>query len=138
MTELAWGDMRSTIRILLAITLLLGIAPIEVRGQEPGATTSPQLAKLRKEITDLIGPARCMNLVQCRVAAIGIDSCGGPAEYLAYSWLSTDKGALETKIAEYNFVQEDLKKQQPGARCSALPEPTAACVNGRCVLPGSR
>jgi len=131
--------MRSTIRFLLAITLSLGIAPIEVRGEEPGATTSPQLAKLRKEIVDLVGPARCMNLVQCRVAAIGIDSCGGPAEYLVYSWLSTDKGALETKIAEYNFLQEDLqKKQQPEASCAALPEPTAACVNGRCVLPGSR
>jgi hypothetical protein len=131
--------MRSTIRILLAITLLLGIAPIEVRGEEPGATTSPQLAKLRKEIANLVGPARCMNLVQCRVAAIGIDSCGGPAEYLVYSWLSTDKGALETKIAEYNFLQEDLQmKQQPGASCAALPEPTASCVNGRCVLPGSR
>jgi hypothetical protein len=131
--------MRSTIRFLLAITLALGIAPIEVRGQEPGATTPPQLAKLRKEITDLIGPARCMNLVQCRVAAIGIDSCGGPAEYLVYSWLSTDKGALETRIAEYNFLQEDLQnKQQPAANCAALPEPTAACVNGRCVLPGSR
>jgi len=131
--------MRSTIRFLLAITLSLGIVPIEARGEEPGATTSPQLAKLRKEIVDLVGPARCMNLVQCRVAAIGIDSCGGPAEYLVYSWLSTDKGALETKIAEYNFLQEDLqKKQQPEASCAALPEPTAACVNGRCVLPGSR
>ena len=131
--------MRSAIRILLAITLSLGIAPIEVGGEEPGATTSPQLAKLRKEITDLIGPARCMNLVQCRVAAIGIDSCGGPAGYLVYSWLSTDKGALETKIAEYNFLQEDLqKKQQPAASCAELPEPATACVNGRCVLPGGR
>ena len=129
--------MRSTIRFLLAITLSLGIAPIEVRGEEPGVTTSPQLAKLRKEIADLVGPARCMNLVQCRVAAIGIDSCGGPAEYLVYSWFSTDKGALETKIAEYNFLQEDLQKnQQPAASCAARPEPTAACVNGRCVLPG--
>ena len=131
--------MRSTIRILLAITLSLRIAPIDLRGEEPGAATPPQLAKLRKEITGLIGPARCMNLVQCRVAAIGIDSCGGPAEYLVYSWLSTDKGALETKIAEYNFLQEDLqKKQEPPASCAVLPEPTAACVNGRCVLPGSR
>jgi len=131
--------MRSTTRILIAITLSLGIAPIEAGSQEPGATTSPQLAKLRKDITDLIGPARCMNLVQCRVAAIGIDSCGGPAGYLVYSWLSTDKGALETKIAEYNIVQEDVqKKQQPAANCAGLPEPTAACVNGRCVLPGSR
>jgi hypothetical protein len=131
--------MRSTIRILLAITLSLGIVPIDIWGEEPGATTSPQLAKLRKEITDLVGPARCMNLVQCRVAAIGIDSCGGPAGYLVYSWLSTDKGALETKIAEYNFLQEDLQKEQhPAASCSPLPEPTAVCVNGRCVLPGSR
>lgn len=130
--------MRSTTRILLAITLSLGIAPIEIRGEEPGAMTSPQLAKLRQEITDLIGPARCVNLVQCRVAAIGIDPCGGPAGYLVYSWLSTDKGALETKIAEYNFLQEDLQKKQQPASCAALPEPTAACINGRCVLPGGR
>ncbi len=132
--------MRSTIRIVLAITASLGIVPIDVRGDEPGATISPQIARLRNEITALIGAARCMNLVQCRVAAIGIDSCGGPAEYLVYSWLSTDKGALETKIAEYNFLQEDvLNKRQPATiDCSAPPEPIAACVNGRCVLPGSR
>jgi hypothetical protein len=131
--------MYSIIRILLAIILSLGIAPIEGGGEEPGATSSPQLEKLRREIAELIGPARCMNLVQCRIAAIGMDSCGGPAEYLVYSWLSTDKGALETRIAEYNFLQEDLqRKQQPAANCAALPEPTAACVNGRCVLPGSR
>ena len=131
--------MYSIIRILLAIILSLGIAPIEGGGEEPGATSSPQLEKLRREIAELIGPARCMNLVQCRIAAIGMDSCGGPAEYLVYSWLSTDKGTLETRIAEYNFLQEDLqKKQQPSPSCEALPEPTAACVNGRCVLPGSR
>jgi hypothetical protein len=131
--------MYSIIRILLTIILSLGIASIEGRGEEPRASASPQLAKLRAEITNLIGPARCMNLVQCRIAAIGMDSCGGQAEYLVYSWLSTDKVALETKIAEYNFLQEDLqKKQQPSANCAALPEPTAACVNGRCVLPGSR
>ena len=131
--------MRSTIRILLAFTLSLGIAPIVVLGEKTGVTSSPQLAKLRNEIIGLVGPARCMNLVQCRVASIGIDPCGGPAEYLVYSWLSTDKGALETKIAEYNFVQEDLQKtQQPSASCAPLPEPVAACVNGRCVLPGSR
>ena len=131
--------MHSTIRILLAIILTLGIAPIEGHGDEAGATVSPQLEKLRREIAELIGPARCMNLVQCRIAAIGMNSCGGPAEYLVYSWLSTDKGALETRIAEYNFLQEDLqKKQQASASCAGLPEPTAACVNGRCVLPGSR
>lgn len=131
--------MRSTIRTLLVISLSLGIAAVEARGEESGAATPPQLANLRKEITALIGPARCMNLVQCRVAAIGIDSCGGPAEYLVYSWLSTDKGTLETKIAEYNLLDEDLqKKPRPAANCAAYSEPTAACVNGRCVLPAGR
>lgn len=130
--------MHSILRVFVAIILALGIASVEASGDESAASASPQLAKLRREITDLIGPARCINLVQCRIAAIGVDSCGGPAEYLVYSWLSTDKGALETRIAEYNFLQEDLQKKQAAGSCMALAEPTAACVNGRCVLPGGR
>lgn len=100
---------------------------------------SPELARLRAEIAQLIGPARCMNLVQCRLAALGLNACGGPAEYVVYSWMSTDKTALETKIAEYNFIQEDLqKKQQTAGACVMPQEPVAACINGRCVLSGSR
>ena len=45
--------MHSTIRILLAITLSLGIAPIEGRSDEPDATASSQLEKLRREIAEL-------------------------------------------------------------------------------------
>jgi hypothetical protein len=99
------------------------------------ADENSKLARLRGEITALIGPATCANLVNCRVAALGIDACGGPLEYIAYSWLSTEKAALETKIAEYNFVQEDTQTQSPvvGA-CVTKPEPVATCVNRRCVV----
>ena len=99
------------------------------------ADENSKLARLREEITALIGPATCANLVNCRVAALGIDVCGGPLEYIAYSWLSTEKEALETKIAEYNFVQEDAQEKIPSVgACVTKPEPVAICVNRRCVI----
>jgi hypothetical protein len=99
------------------------------------ADENSKVARLREEIAALIGPATCANLVNCRVAALGIDACGGPLEYVAYSWLSTEKAALETKIAEYNFVQEDAQKKSPAVgACVTKPEPGATCVNRRCVI----
>ncbi len=100
------------------------------------ADEESELARLRAEITTLVGAARCANLVNCRVAALGTTACGA-AEYVAYSWLSTDEDALRTRIAEYNLVYEDVQARQPAAApaCSARDAPVAACVNGRCVLP---
>lgn len=119
---------------ILAGIVLVASASAGVCADEKAAADA-QLEKLREEITALIGPATCANLVNCRVAAIGIDACGGPLEYVAYSWLSTEKEALETKIAEYNFVQEDAqKKSQAAGACVTKPEPVAACVNRRCVV----
>jgi hypothetical protein len=103
------------------------------------ADPAADLAKLRADIDGLIGAGRCMNLVQCRVAPLGSTPCGGPSEYLVYSWISTDKAALETRIAEYNFLQEDVQKKQAAAgACVVPPEPVAACVNNRCVISGQR
>jgi hypothetical protein len=103
------------------------------------ADPAADLAKLRAEIDALIGAGRCMNLVQCRVAPLGSKPCGGPAEYLVYSWISTDKVALETRIAEYNFLQEDLQRKDAAAgACVVTPEPVATCVNNRCAISGQR
>ena len=94
-----------------------------------------ELARLRQEITALVGPAHCANLVNCRVAALGVGACGA-AEYIAYSWRSTDKDALDTKIAEYNLLYEDVQRPKDPPACVKLATPVAACVNGRCVISG--
>ena len=121
--------MKSKLQAALALALLAA-------GHAVAADEAQAVSRLRQDITALIGPAKCVNLVHCRVAALGVNACGGPAEYVVYSWLSTDKGLLETRIAEYDFAQEDLlKTQQATQACVVLPEPVAACVNGRCVLP---
>ncbi len=119
---------------ILAGIVLVASASAGVCADEKAAADA-QLAKLRDDITALVGAAKCANLVNCRVAALGVNACGSPLEYVAYSWLSTEKAALETKIAEYNFVQEDAPKKDPAAgACVTKPEPVAACVNRRCVV----
>mgnify|MGYP001178112327 CR=1 FL=1 len=125
--------MNPMVRVLVGIALLGGMNG-GVYADEKAAANA-ELARLRSEISALVGPAVCSNLVNCRIAALGVDACGGPREYLVYSWRSTDKADLETKIAEYNLAQEEPQKKDRGAgACAVLPEPVAACVNGRCVL----
>ena len=127
--------MNPMVRVLVGIVLGLGLNAGVCADEKSAAITDEALARLRNDITALVGPAKCANLVNCRVAALGIDACGGPLEYIAYSWLSTEKEALETKIAEYNFVQEDAQRKGPAtSACVTKPEPVATCVNRRCVV----
>ena len=123
--------MSPMVRVLVGIVLVAGVNGGACADEKADA----EIARLRNDITALIGSAICSNLVNCRIAALGLDACGGPKEYLVYSWRSTDKAALEIKIAEYNLAQEDPQKKDKGAgACAALPEPVAACVNSRCML----
>ena len=127
--------MNPMLRVLIGIVLMAHLNDGGYAEEKVAADENAKLARLREEITALIGPATCASLVNCRVAALGIDACDGPLEYIAYSWLSTEKEALETKIAEYNFAQEDAQKKSPVAgACVTKPEPVAACVNRRCVV----
>ena len=125
--------MNPMLRVLVGIVLVGALSSV-CADEKSAAGAEAQLARLRNEITALVGAAKCANLVNCRVAALGIDVCGGPLEYIAYSWLSTEKEALETKIAEYNFVQEDAQKTPAVGACVTKPEPVVTCVNRRCVV----
>jgi len=121
------------IRAVVGVGMLVATSGVACADKK--AAADGQVEKLRAEITALVGTAKCANLVNCRIAALGIDACGGPVEYIAYSWLSTEKAALETRIAEYNFAFEDARKSDGTASaCTVLPEPVAVCVNGRCVV----
>jgi hypothetical protein len=126
--------------ILIACVLSIArFGDSDALAQDSAASVDAKLAQLRGEIVKLVGPATCANLVNCRIAALGVDACGGPAEYIAYSWLSTEKDTLETKIAEYNFTQEDAHKaSQAVGACIVKPQPVAVCVNRRCMVSGSQ
>ena len=131
--------MSPMLRVLMGVVLMAGLNSGVYADDKSAVATDAGLARLHNDITALVGAAKCANLVNCRIAALGTDACGGPADYVAYSWLSTEKAALETKIAEYNFALEDVQKHEmPVNACTTSKEPVAACVNGRCVIPGGR
>ena len=127
--------MNPMLRALVGIALVAGLNGGVCADEKAAVGADAELARLRNEITALVGAAKCANLVNCRIAALGVNACGGPAEYVAYSWRSTDKAALETKIAEYEIALEDAQQRgTPVKACTTSPEPVAACVNGRCVV----
>lgn len=94
-----------------------------------------QLAALRAEIVQLIGPATCANLVHCRAVALGTRPCGGPAEYLPYSSFGTNRELVEAKAFEYTLLYEEMQgRDQPVGACVVLPEPRLQCVNRHCRI----
>ena len=131
--------MNSLLRVVVDIALAAVMDCAAGAEEKSGTGTDAKLAHLRSDIMTLVGAAKCANLVNCRIAPFGLNACGEPTEYIAYSWLSTEKAALETKIAEYNFALEDGQKRGASmSACTTAPEPVAACVNGRCVIPAGR
>lgn len=117
----------------LAVALLAGLW---VAASAHAGTDEEELARVRKDILDLIGDPFCTNLVYCRVLALGVKPCGKPDEYLAYSNISgTNTTTLETKAAEYAFLQEEVQASNPPKGACVVPkQPDVKCVDQRCKL----
>lgn len=125
--------MRSLRAVALSCVLAGPMSP--ARAAEPEGDEAA-LARIKADIVKMIGSARCRNLVHCRLLPLGMDRCGAPNEYLAYSSGFTDISALETKAAEFAFVQEELLSKAPAStgECKAKPEPQAVCVDQHCKV----
>ncbi len=121
--------------VLLARLVFCPILAQAGDASAPADSDEVALQSMRTEIIKLIGEPRCVNLVHCRVLALGVRPCGGASEYLAYSSTTGRGETLEAKAYEYNFLEEEVnrKKSAVGA-CAALPQPRAACVDGHCML----
>jgi hypothetical protein len=117
---------------LRATALAPALACALAWGQQPSADEA-QLKALRAQIVELIGDASCVNLVHCRLLALGTRPCGGADEYLAYSSHTGNRSALENKALEYALIQEDVQRAKSIAGiCVVLPQPRLACIDRRC------
>lgn len=129
-----WGKLPRMRAFCFFLSLIgaAGIAAVPARGHAQSDVETA--AVLRSEISAMIGDARCNNLVNCRILALGSRPCGGAEEYLAYSVWSTNGEDLRTKAMEFGFLREEmLAREGVSGSCELLAEPRAACVNGRCV-----
>jgi hypothetical protein len=117
------------------VALLLVCA---LAGAQQPSSDEAQLEALRSEIIQMIADAPCVNVVHCRVLALGSRPCGGPDEYLAYSSHTPNKTVLENKALEYTLIQEDVQRARSVAGvCTVLPKPQLACIDQRCRVVGS-
>jgi hypothetical protein len=121
---------------LLALSLVAACWLGGNSARASGQTSDEEaLENLHREITALIGEPRCENIVHCRLLALGLRPCGGPAEYLAYSSIVGRRDVLEAKAYEYGFLQEEVNRtRKVSGNCTVLDKPRLACTNGRCTL----
>lgn len=93
------------------------------------------LKRLEREIAQTVGENGCGNVSFCRVIPMGQDLCGNPSRWLAFNNYPGVREVVETKAAEYTFIEEDMHrgKQRP-ADCKAAGKAKPACVNGRCTV----
>jgi hypothetical protein len=117
--------------------LLACTAALPASGQQ--LSDEAALAKLRKEILELIGDAPCVNLVHCRAVALGWKPCGGPSEYLAYGTVTGKGDLIQAKATEYSILYEDVERSKGASgACVALPLPRVSCVDSRCRVDSGR
>jgi hypothetical protein len=116
---------------LLALSVMLFVPARSV----PAEDDVQALARLRKEMTEAIGAAACGSVAACRLLSMGSDTCGNPTVWVPFNNAQDLKIILETKAAEYTFIEEDQFRGKPRpAGCKPAVAPKLACVNKRCVL----
>jgi len=116
-------------RILMVLLLGISLAP-PVRAEDD----TQAIARLKSEITQVIGDGRCGNVSFCRILPMGYDACGNPTSWIAFYNAPDVKEILETKASEVTFVEEDRMRGKPKpADCKPARAPKPACINGRCT-----
>jgi hypothetical protein len=134
------GLLKPAIRLLSTAALCAATATTHGADTAPSAgSDEAALQTLHQQIVKLIGEPRCVNVVHCRLLALGSRPCGGPSEYLAYSSGTGNREALEAKAYEYGFLEEEVNRARGAAgTCQVLPEPHVSCIDGRCTLSSER
>lgn len=102
---------------LLALTLAACGAPAGGRMDDAAAA-----------LDGLIGDAACTHDDQCHTIAVGVQACGGPAAYRAWSSRRTSADALRHAVEDFNRAQ--AASRRPGAEpstCRVLDDPGARC-----------
>jgi hypothetical protein len=118
----------------LAAAAVLSIPVLAARAEDDAQA----LARLRKEIAAVVGDAACGNVSFCSALPMGRDACGSPTAWIAFNNAPELRIAVETKVAEVTFIEEDQLRGRPRpADCRPATSPKPACVNHRCVLGGA-
>lgn len=101
-----------------------------------GPVPVPTEATLQQQINTTIGQAPCTADAQCRTLGVGVNACGGPAAWRAWSTQNNPQvEALQSLVGQLATMQRQRQAQSGMvSNCRYLPDPGAVCQAQRCVL----
>jgi hypothetical protein len=99
-----------------------------------GAANDPGTLVMSR-IESEIGGAACTQDSQCRSLGLGHKSCGGPAQWVAWSAKTSDEARLQALATQLAALQRDqARRSGMVSNCMVVPDPGAVCRAKRCVL----
>lgn len=104
--------------------------PAPDTGRDPRA----RLARLERDARALARTDGCASSAQCRSAAVGWRSCGGPRTYIAYCVATTDTVALFRTLRELEKAEREYNAASGMmSTCEYRMPPSVRLDGGRCV-----
>ncbi len=98
-----------------------------------------QMEVLEKEIKSIVktecSSVNCDEVTSCGCSTMGYGKkpCGGPWQYVVYSSSSTNDALLQSKIEEYNELNQLLnEKEGLVSDCALEHRPLVECFEGHC------
>jgi hypothetical protein len=97
-------------------------------------------------LQSLIGDAACTSDSDCATIGVGVRACGGPAAYVAWSRLRTDRAALQAAVQAQAAQHGASDASTSFSTCTAVRDPGAWCdrrasrgavPNGACRVRGA-
>lgn len=122
-----------TIRLLQTVAIVAALAMGSLAPAHADETDAT-----RTRIAYLIGSAECRHDQHCATLAIGLNTCGGPAEFLAWSQWATDRQMLLDAVKAAEARRGRLAGPGLGASiCRPLADPGARCEKPAGALVGN-
>jgi len=121
-----------TLLILIFILSVLSCKSDEADDSREILIMENQLKQLELEINEIINIS-CDDDNQCMTIAFGSKPCGGPWTYLIFSKSTTDTDLLQTKVKQFNEIQNTLNiKIGLISDCAIEAKPKVGCETGNC------
>ncbi len=109
--------------------------PGAVAAASKPAAGVPTEATLHSRIVAEIGKASCTTQSQCRTLALGVQACGGPQAWVAWSTTVSNGATLNALSEQLNALQRQRHAQsQMLSTCQFKADPGSECSAQQCVL----
>jgi hypothetical protein len=95
-----------------------------------------KMKSLSTEIKANMGNGKCEYDYECRVAGLGVKTCGGYKNFIVYSIKDTEESELLSLIGQFNQASEDFNEFSINVPGCGEQAKQPYCLTNRCTIKG--